>query len=97
LWPSDGEDYFIESFTLWYFKCVHFKIKIKIIKDEQKRNNKNKRICSAKFGLIQKAALNGLQGRRFPTPVLYHTRYVQVPAAWCNSTRYREILKNSSL
>jgi hypothetical protein len=58
LWPSVGEDYFIEpSFTLWYFKYVNFKIKIKIMKDEQKyTNNKNKRICSAKFGFIQKAA-----------------------------------------
>jgi hypothetical protein len=34
--------------------------------------NKNKRICSAKFGFIQKVALNGLQGRRFPTPALHH-------------------------
>jgi hypothetical protein len=40
-----------------------FKIKIKIIKDEQKHINKNKRIYSAKFEFIQKATLNGLQGR----------------------------------
>jgi hypothetical protein len=49
-----------------------------MIKDEQihintnkhAHINKNNRICSAKFGFIQKAALNGLQGRRFPTPGL---------------------------
>jgi hypothetical protein len=67
LWPSVGEDSFIESsFILWYSKYVHFKIKLKIIKDEQKHINKNKKICSAKFGFIQKAALNALQGHRFP-------------------------------
>jgi hypothetical protein len=32
--------------------------------------NKNKIICSLKFGFFHKAALNGIQGRRFPTPGL---------------------------
>jgi hypothetical protein len=54
-----------------------FKIKIKIIKDEQKYINKNKRSCSAKFGFIQKAALNGLQGCRFPTPGLYNATFLE--------------------
>jgi hypothetical protein len=37
------------------------------IKDEQKCINKNKRICSVKFGFSPKAALKDLEGRRFPT------------------------------
>jgi hypothetical protein len=37
------------------------------IKDEQKCINKNKRICSVKFGFSQKAVLKDLEGRRFPT------------------------------
>jgi hypothetical protein len=36
----------------------------------QKCINKNKRICSVKFGFSQKAALTDLEGRRFPTPAL---------------------------
>jgi hypothetical protein len=40
------------------------------IKDEQKCINKNKRICSVKFGCSQKATLKDLEGRRFPTPEL---------------------------
>jgi hypothetical protein len=61
------EDYFVETyFTLWYFKYVHFKNKIQNIKDEQKCINKNKRICSIKFGFTQKAALKDLEGRMWP-------------------------------
>jgi hypothetical protein len=36
------------------------------IKDEQKFINKNKRICSVKFGFSQKAALKDLEGRMWP-------------------------------
>jgi hypothetical protein len=35
---------------------IWFRIQIKIIEDEQKHIDINKRICSAKFGFIQKAA-----------------------------------------
>jgi hypothetical protein len=36
LWPSVGEDYFIEYFfTFWYFKYVHFEMKIKRIKEKK--------------------------------------------------------------
>jgi hypothetical protein len=50
-----------------------------MIKDEQKHIYKNKRVCSAKFGFVQKAALNGLQGHRFLTPGL--SRAWSVPSS----------------
>jgi hypothetical protein len=36
------------------------------IKDEQKFINKNKRICSVKFGFSHKAAFKDLEGRMLP-------------------------------